>query len=82
MNLRFSQLGSGGHVKGLDFTTARHSKKTLPARRPRKRSRHRPFRYISLDGDELVTSATVEDANGVIPDRGGDVCAVRGEFNS
>ena len=38
--------------------------------------------YTSLDGDELVTIATVEDANGVINNRGSNVFAVRGEFNS
>ena len=35
-----------------------------------------------FDDDELVTSATVEDANVVIPDRGSNMFAVRGEFNS
>ena len=78
MNPRFSQLGSGGHVKGLDFTIARRSKKLLPVIGPRSESRRQPWRYISFDDDELVTSATVEDANVVISDRGSNMSAVRG----
>ena len=83
VNLHFSQLGSGGRVKRLDFVVAIRSKYSPPVIRPCKGSDCTPPGYTGIsDGDESVTIVTVEDANGVIPARGSDAFAVRGEFNS
>ena len=75
MNFPIGKWGSGGGIKQLDFTICGCSEELLTVGGPDNR-KVPVVRYWILDGDELITIVSVEDADGREADSG-ETSAIR-----
>jgi hypothetical protein len=80
VNVPFGNLGSSGRIKRFDCATLGYGEEPAVGR-PDNGSDWIRVVQLVLDGDELVTTVTVEDVDGVFAGSG-DVAAVPGELDS